>query len=314
MKCLSTPGHLRLAVLMLLYLLLVGIAKLCEPLGRWPFWAIDIIPAVILVLPVYLASVIYAFRRQPRYAIMMVVIASVCLAFWTDTVLWRLPSHSTGRSIRLITWNTKWNSGLAELPQLLQRENPDIVCLQELMGEGRTDAIWHKLRQQGWHVAVEKQYAVISKYPINVTDSAPYMLKTTLNVDGRQVRLTTAHLWLPYSMYARTPGQFRRSLRPMAWQRKLQLDAVLQDPKPDVICGDLNTPPHTSLTSRLASKYQDSHVAAGTGAGYSYPSSLPIVRIDHVYVSKQMRVVSSRTLALPKSDHRAVMVEFQLNR
>ena len=314
MKCLSTHGIPRLAVLMLVYLLLVGIAKLCEPLGRWPFWAIDIIPAVVLVIPVYLAAVIYAFRHQLRYSILLLLAASLCLVFWTDTVLFRLPSHSTGHSIRLVTWNTKWNSGISELPQLLQREHPDIVCLQELMGEGRTAAIWQKLRQQGWHVAVERQYAVISKYPITVSDSAPYMLRTALNIEGHQLRLTTAHLWLPYSMYARTPGQFRRSLRPMAWQRKLQLDAVLQQPQPDVICGDLNTPPHTSLTSRLASKYQDSHVAAGTGAGYSYPSSLPIVRIDHVYVSKQMRVVSSRTLALPSSDHRAVMVEFQLNR
>ncbi len=299
----------------LLYLLMVAFAKLCEPMGWWPFIMVDYLPVVVLVAPVLLVAIVYGICRWPRPAWILGLSGLICLVCWTDWIPFRPQPSSYRGAIRLVTWNTKWNGGLAEVPALLKREHPDVICLQEVMAEGRTDPLWETLRKQGWYVVQQRQYAVISRFPVQMTGLNPNMMAVELRIDKTRLRITTAHLWLPYNLLAKTPRQYQRSIWPMSWYRNKQVDAILQgDLLPDIVCGDMNTPPHTALWSRFTARYQDSHLAGGVDTGMTYPSQLPIIRIDHVFLAPRLKVLKSRAMHLPGSDHRAVMVEFLLNR
>ncbi len=315
MKWLYRIGLPHYAQWTLLYLLLVALAKTGEPLGWWPFILVDYLPVIGLLAPVFIVAIIYGLCRWPRPAWILGLSGLICLVFWTDWIPFRPQPASFRGAIRLITWNTKWNGGLAEVPALLKREHPDVLCLQEIMAEGRTNPLWQRLRKQGWSVIQQRQYAVISRYPAQMTSLNPNMMAVELRIDKARLRITTAHLWLPYNMFAKTPRQYQRSLWPMSWYRNKQVDAIMDaHPQPDIVCGDMNSPSHTALLDRFLARYQDSHLAGGVGSGMSYPSRFPLLRIDHVFLAHRLRVLKSRVLRLPGSDHRAVMVEFLLKR
>ena len=311
MKWLYRLGLPIYAQLTLLYLLLVGIVKMAEPLGWWPFMVVDYLPVICLIAPVFAVVIGYALCRWPRPAVILGLAGIICLMFWTETIPFRLKPASLHGAIRLISWNTRWSGGLPEIERLLKREHPDVVCLQEIMGEGRTDPIWDRLRKQGWFVITKRQYAVISRFPMRMTQVKPYFMQVELTIDRQKLSIASAHLWLPYNMYAKSPLQYLSSISQMDAVRNHQVDEILNGAStPDIVCGDMNTPPMTSLMDRFKQRYQDSHLAGGVGAGLTYSERLPLVRIDHVFLAPRFKVLSNRSLRLLGSDHRAVMVEF----
>jgi len=79
-----------------------------------------------------------------------------------------------------------------------------------------------------------------------------------------------------------------------------------------VIAGDLNLPPRGRLYRRLTEDYVDAFRAAGVGYGYSFPATLPMLRIDYLLAGRGLRVRRSRTLATAGSDHRAVLADFAI--
>lgn len=313
MKWLYRLGLPIFAQLTLLYLLLVGIAKTAEPTGWWPFMLVDYLPVICVVAPVFGGAVGYALYRWPRPALILAVSGALCLMFWTDTIPYRRQPSSLHRAVRLITWNTQWNGGLAEIEGLLKREHPDVVCLQEIMSEGRTDPLWERLRKQGWFVVQKRQYAVISRYPARITQIEPYMMGVEITIDHQRLRVASAHLWLPYNLFCRNPIEYLQSIGPMNTSRNHQVDSILNtENPPDVVCGDMNTPSNTALMGRFTQRYQDSHLAGGVGGGLSFPVRWPMIRIDHIFLAPHLRILTNRTLKLRGSDHRAVMVEFVL--
>jgi endonuclease/exonuclease/phosphatase (EEP) superfamily protein YafD len=79
-----------------------------------------------------------------------------------------------------------------------------------------------------------------------------------------------------------------------------------------ILAGDFNaTLDHAELRRILDAGYRD--VAASVGAGWraTWPSTgrLPGVAIDHVLIPEHWRALRAEVLALPGSDHRAVLAE-----
>jgi endonuclease/exonuclease/phosphatase family metal-dependent hydrolase len=87
------------------------------------------------------------------------------------------------------------------------------------------------------------------------------------------------------------------------------LDAV-------VVCGDLNAGPNSKVCRRLREHLSDTRVARGWLAGRTFPSALPLLRLDHVLVSARFRVhrfrVASTPLSRKASDHLPIVVDLEL--
>lgn len=79
-----------------------------------------------------------------------------------------------------------------------------------------------------------------------------------------------------------------------------------------ILAGDFNVPARMPSLAPLREFLRDAWRAAGHGWGATMPEFLPLSRIDHVWVSENIEVVSVRVRRLPGSDHRAVIVDFGL--
>jgi endonuclease/exonuclease/phosphatase family metal-dependent hydrolase len=83
---------------------------------------------------------------------------------------------------------------------------------------------------------------------------------------------------------------------------------------PVVICGDLNAWPWQSAYRLLASRFAD--VQRGRRWRATFPSGLPLLRIDHIFTGAGVRVVSAHVaktrLSRVASDHLPVVADLEL--
>ncbi|MFB9688358.1 endonuclease/exonuclease/phosphatase family protein [Amycolatopsis plumensis] len=80
-----------------------------------------------------------------------------------------------------------------------------------------------------------------------------------------------------------------------------------------ILAGDFNaTLDHAAYRTVLARGYRDAAEERGEGLAPTWPSSLPVVTIDHVAVDNRAAVLDYRVFDVPGSDHRAVFAEVRL--
>jgi vancomycin resistance protein VanJ len=94
-----------------------------------------------------------------------------------------------------------------------------------------------------------------------------------------------------------------------AEQTENLLRVVRAAPRPLVVGGDFNSPPGTLAIRSMTTVLQSAFAAGGAGFGWSFPSSHPLLRIDHLFVSRSLRVLNCRVLPLHASDHRPMVAD-----
>ena len=127
-----------------------------------------------------------------------------------------------------------------------------------------------------------------------------------VEVDGTSVRVTAVHPHPP------TPGDVD------LWTGDLALlrDAAHADPAPQILLGDFNaTFDHSAFRDLLGGRFADATRLAGQGVSLSWPAGRrypPLVDLDHVVVDQGMRVDDVGAIAIPGTDHLAILATVQV--
>jgi endonuclease/exonuclease/phosphatase family metal-dependent hydrolase len=97
-------------------------------------------------------------------------------------------------------------------------------------------------------------------------------------------------------------------------------EEILRESGPVIVGGDFNVPPHSQMYLMLSRHLRNAHEEAGERLGFTFPSSnrrafvvfpqLPLVRIDHVFVSGHFLALRAGTIEdAGGSDHHPVWAE-----
>jgi endonuclease/exonuclease/phosphatase family metal-dependent hydrolase len=90
-------------------------------------------------------------------------------------------------------------------------------------------------------------------------------------------------------------------------KRSKQVDAVANhiesSPYPVIICGDFNDPPSSYTYNRISGDLKDAFVESGSGFGNTYNGLIPLLRIDYILHSPQIRSTDFKTVKQNLSDH-----------
>lgn len=233
--------------------------------------------------------------------------------------------------LRILTYNIHSCRGSDGhyLPERIARVlaacRPDVIALQEV-DVGRARSNRHdqahriaRLLQMDHHFhpsfqVQEEQYgnAILSRLPMVAVKAGglPSRLEprgalwVTVEWQGRQWQIVNTHLGL-------TPAERHRQLQALLSAEWLG-HPLCSDPR--VLCGDLNAPPRSALCRRLANRLQDAvREAQRRQVRATFPSRLPLVRLDHIFVGPGIRVsqaeVPASPLARTASDHLPLVVE-----
>jgi endonuclease/exonuclease/phosphatase family metal-dependent hydrolase len=210
--------------------------------------------------------------------------------------------------VRLVTFNTHHGVGrdekhdLARLAKLLAAAEADVICLQEVdrhfgaRSEGVDQALLLSRAldmQLAWGPAIDDRYGnvLLSRLPILVSDvhrlpgsgEPRVALRTLVELDGGALWVTTTHL------SGGDPA--RRAAQAAA------LAALHSEPmETGVIVGDFNTTPDAPELDPLRQRLTDAWQLAvarddqagwrfwHAGHGETFPSPLPILLFDQVFV------------------------------
>jgi endonuclease/exonuclease/phosphatase (EEP) superfamily protein YafD len=85
--------------------------------------------------------------------------------------------------------------------------------------------------------------------------------------------------------------------------------------RPTIVAGDINDVPGSAPWLALQSARTDAFAAVGQGSGHTFSARNPTRRIDGVFASGAITVVSARVIdddiVTRASDHRPLLVELQ---
>lgn len=218
---------------------------------------------------------------------------------------------------------------------VIAQQKPDIVALQELdVCRPRTGVVdqAHAIAQKlGMHfhfhaafTVEEERYgdALLTAAPHRVIKAGPLpglprirgleprgALWLELELDGRRLQVLNTHLGL-------VPHEQRAQALALAgpdWTG----GRGGSDP-PLILLGDFNATPHAQAYRTLAARFNDArNQAAGRGPTPTFPSRLPMLAIDHVFLHGQVRATrvqaASGPLARMASDHLPLVVDFDFH-
>ncbi len=263
------------------------------------------------------------------------------LAMATIAACAPLPSATSERSLRVMTYNIQYGGGnLDGIAEAIRTSAADVVALQEVDVHwsvrsnfvDQAAALAARLGMQSRFAPIyqlpgdnasapmrEFGVALLSRYPIvafaNRTITrlstqqpegappapAPGFLEATVDVRGTMVRVFNTHL-----DYRPDPA--------VRAQQVTESLAIIGDPAtPTLMFGDLNAGPTAPELQPLLERLRDSW-AAFADAGLTYPAIAPVKRIDFVLTSRHFRVRTARVPDTQASDHRPVIVDLVVNR
>jgi endonuclease/exonuclease/phosphatase family metal-dependent hydrolase len=269
------------------------------------------------------------------------VIIAACAAWWLAALLaipavllvvWQLPpfrrirfqaaswpSSGTGSAtttlrLRLFTLNAKGGGAdSAVILRILQQYEVDVLAVQELTppmvtrlaaaGLTRVLPFSHlDLRPGGAGAGLWARWPLTPLPPVpGLAWAAPRARIDPLG--GLPVTLTAIHSVSPVQ---RRAGRWRRELAMIQ-------QALATADEPQVMAGDFNaTRDHGPFRELLAAGFLDCADSSRVRSwpGFTWPS-LPVMRLDHVLVSRAATVSMARTMRVPRTDHHGVLVDIE---
>jgi endonuclease/exonuclease/phosphatase family metal-dependent hydrolase len=241
--------------------------------------------------------------------------------------------------IRIVTYNVHRCLGVdgmlspKRIASVIASREPDIVALQEVdVGRARTGGIdqAHAIAQaldmqMHFHSVLrvmEEQYgdAILTMRPSRLISAA--MLPGRARIRRLEPR---GALWIAVDLAGTTLNVINTHLGLTRRERRLQVDALLgpgwtahpECTDPFILLGDFNAVPRGRTYRRLASRFADAQLASGRRKAHpTFPSRLPMLRLDHVFVSRSVRVRKVEILRTPlsrvASDHLPLVVDFEI--
>ena len=240
---------------------------------------------------------------------------------------------------RILTYNvhrcvgTDGELDVERVAKVIAVMRPDIVALQELdMFRARTDMVdqAHAIAEQlgmrfHFHPAFrveEESYgdAILTACPLRVVKAGALpgsnavrgleprgALWVKVDVDGVELDVVNTHLGL------------------VPHEQRAQASALVSDQwmghadctDPAILLGDFNATSRHGAYKRVAERLRDAQKVVRRTSLKTFPSRLPMIRIDHVFVSRSVTVTGVHTgrgaLVKLASDHVPLAVDFKID-
>jgi endonuclease/exonuclease/phosphatase (EEP) superfamily protein YafD len=281
--------------------------------GPWPFLLANGFTPY-LYLPAWPIAAAAAFARRRRLAATAAAVAAFHAAWVLVPLIPRTAPRAAGRSFRVVSANLLMvHENPPVLAAELDRLDADVYFLQELSARWDTElerrGFWSRYPFNKRLVGEDSfGTAIASRLPVRDLDvfwtaELPEM-RGVLRFEDHDIELLNVHLLPPRTLeYAR--------------YHRLGSDALLEivrrlGGRPFIVAGDFNATPDSALAARMRDVADDAWESAGRGFGFTWPNGvfpLPPIRLDHVFVSRDLAVLGVAVGVGSGSDHRPVITE-----
>ena len=297
------PGTWRRGRIIAALAILTALLLLAHPLiPNWPGNAGSLLETFLpwtgaLVLLLLAAALL----RRSALALVALLLPTL---IWSSSFGAKLFDHrGTGGDLTVVSHNVNdENPDPAGTAQALAASNAQVIALEELK-RSEVPKYEEALAARYPHHSVEGTVGVWSTFPLRDTRPVEIMpwtraLRTTVDTPKGPVALFVAHL---PSVRVRLDSGFTANGRDAAVGR-LAAEVAADSAEKIVLVGDFNGTTDDRALAPITGRLKAAQDEAGDGFGFSWPASLPLARIDQIFVGG-VRPVAAWTLPATGSDH-----------
>ncbi|MFE9559980.1 endonuclease/exonuclease/phosphatase family protein [Streptomyces sp. NPDC006487] len=265
------------------------------------------LPWAGLSVPVLLA--LAAVRRSRLAAVAVLAPAVVWVSLFGGMLT---DGRADGGDFTVVSHNVdEDNPDPARTARALAASGADVLALEEM--SSKATPVYERELAAGYpHHSESLGVRLWSKHPLNDVQAVPIMpwtraVRAIVDTPGGPVAVYAAHL----ASVRVTPDAGFTTARRNEAAGKLAA-AVRAEPLPRVVVmGDFNGTAEDSALRPVTAPLRSAQREAGSGFGFTWPASFPVVRIDQILV-KGVSPVSSWTLPDTGSDHLPVAASLRL--
>ena len=293
-----------------------------------------------------------------RYALLSAVAIAAGLGYVHNFIRFANHGSEEHHELKIMSYNIRLFNFYEEsekdthrkMLQLLRKEEPGILCLQEYFVRGDPAAGERKLKEglggrlythikliksgasSRYGIATITRYPVVYRGDVVHPGSSSLTIFTDIVVDTDTFRVYNNHLQSfrlrrvegnllseitdeenSISMDNIT-GIYRSLTRGFA-SRALQVDRVKRhmetSPYPVLVAGDFNDTPVSYTYHRMRRGLRDAFVEAGYGAGFTYRGKYPPNRIDYILYNEEIECNDFDIVKVRYSDHYPIIAYFR---
>ena len=300
------------------------------------FWSFFKYPFLNLMVPViaFINLIFFIYWIFKLKWPLLLFIFSVFIGFKEFGKLFKFPNNAIpiSNGIKVMSFNVRlFNSyqwiKSKEVPKSIEKfinkENPDLICLQEFSKEFSPKFNNYPYQFIGSSKKNgQNGLCILSKYPLmnqsrlDFEDSNNSAVYADLYYKKDTVRIYNVHLEslrinLKDTLFTQQHSQkFFDRIQTVVQKQELQIDRFEQvDQKndhPTIICTDLNNNAFSKVYDRLKDDRSDAFVNSGNGLGATYKLAYFPFRIDFIFADQKFKVINFNTYDLKLSDHKPI--------
>jgi endonuclease/exonuclease/phosphatase (EEP) superfamily protein YafD len=227
------------------------------------------------------------------------------------------------RIIRVATVNCA-NFRFGDPVDDLKKWGPDIVLLQQVLPH-RVKRIAEILYDGRGDFRAYQTNGIVTRFEIRREVRNPMLRDQQVTIrlpNGTDIEVVNVHLGTAatdmrlWSSKSRAAHIENRNLRSKELSVVLQvLEQTSSFPAtPTIFGGDFNSSATDIVHRQLTRDFDDAFGEAGRGWGNTFHRRFPILRIDHIYATRQFQPLSSSVVVAKTTDHRMVIADLRLRR
>lgn len=256
------------------------------------------------------ALAFYWWRTKSHQLAWLHAIAALGLtAGWLiEDWVWR-PASTAHGDLRVVLWNVaRPNGRQAGIAQWLHQQQADIVAIAER--QPRKKDLVHR-----WRTAFPEYQCIPSDGEMlclirgEVLSTKEGLLREGSYGTQIQARIRGHDVTIVQADISGFPGAYRGVVL-----NRLREIMAENGARNFIVLGDFNTPHGSQFFRSWRQVGSEAFESAGRGCAATWPTAFPVLSLDHIWSSPRLKPVRCELRSSWRSDHRAVIAEFDFVR
>lgn len=244
------------------------------------------LPVIIFII---LVLSVFTIKQLRKYN---VILALLLLLIWCSrSFKINISEDLKETDLEVVFWNA---SRKRNFNDLFNENNaiPDVAVLVEYNQASLTKT---KLKYPDYHFYNYpiKEIGIFSKTPISIKKIMPSKYQSTvINFEIKGINFYAVDISGSIDV-------------PRSWELKFVEKAVTKTKK-TIVLGDFNVPLESKYLNSFKTNFKHAFVEKGNGFIETWFWNLPLLSLDHIWVSKDLKIIKTKKLGTFKSDHSLV--------
>lgn len=312
------------------FLLLISFILPYLPPKNFPTLSLlSLVVSLLIIVNIFFA-IYWAIQFRRRFFVSFTVLL---ISYFYFNVFYEVSSEGDAsqykNALNVLSYNVRLFNAYEKNPEtdaskiiseILTEENPDVVFVQEYYKPNKID--FSAFPYKYVHFKSEKAklgHAFFSKYPLVNTGAFDFeeTYNNTLYADVVKgtdtIRIYNVHLQslgiIPRVSFLQDSDneKLRKRVSKAFEKQQGQVEAILEHKQktkhPVIICGDFNNTPFSFSYRKLKDGMQDAFRERGNGLGTTFKFEKFPMRIDYIFASEGLDVISFESMEKTFSDH-----------